>query len=300
MSHSHVSKKSLRMKYSDIPNHKPHKAEGNVILFLCYIRRFREKQLQPALFVSHSGAQKPFVERLCLDLEAARYSVFFDKDSESVAKSEQSVAQALRAAQESRLGIFLLTEEFFTKSRWPMTQLVTFVASQATNGKQVPTAQGQVPGPRLLPLYYTLSRPELKSQVRQTSWFHQWEEWAKEDPRIDVKIWKAALRSIDAWKGIDLRLLKETSDDAFRREIVKRVADFNIATTVLPFAVAATPLASDETIIGRTRLCEVIFTFNQYVLIFPTLSPYFQQQKHPGGLRSSELLTKFSCVVNRG
>jgi len=76
--------------------------------------------------------------------------------------------------------------------------------------------------------------------------------------------WKGALRSIDAWKGIDLRLLEETSDDAFRREIVKRVADFKIPPTVLPLVVAATrtatPLASDETIIGGTRWCEVIFS----------------------------------------
>jgi len=91
------------------------------------------------VFLSHSGAQKPFVQELLADLKAENHCPFYDDEESSLPKGEHFVPRILKAARHCRL---VLSEEFLT-SKWPMIELVEFVKVRKNDNK----------GLKLLPLY---------------------------------------------------------------------------------------------------------------------------------------------------
>jgi hypothetical protein len=171
--------------------------------------------------VSHSGAHKQFAELLCRDLEAAGCSAFFDRESDSAAKGAASGAAALEAAAKCRVGILLLSEEFFTASKWPMMELATMKEYR----RRITTSNVAVPA-KILPVYYTLNVSRFTHYKRQEEWIKKWETMARNDQSINLEAWKAALGDIRKHPGIHICLAQRMIDDNEGRSmIVRRVTD---------------------------------------------------------------------------
>lgn len=121
----------------------------------------RSKKTVHNVFLSHSGAQKNFVDQLCVDLVRVGQTPFFDK--RSLSKGEEFAQQIITAAQECEVAIVVISEEYFSRSKWPMLELAAIT--------QAPSK------PRILPLFLGLSCKEFKKSKRRERWFRIWEEW---------------------------------------------------------------------------------------------------------------------------
>lgn len=174
--------------------HLPDISEGWVIV------RIRQKH---NIFLSHSGAQKDFVEQLCVDLERATLHPFFDKRSNCLPKGEEFAHRILTAATECEVAVIVITDEYFYRTKWPMLELVAVV---------------EAPGCKILPLFYGLTCNEFKKQKRRDRWFRKWNEWAQLDSRIDVDTWKRALRKLDGLNGMEFK--KALGEVSYRKEAV--------------------------------------------------------------------------------
>lgn len=109
------------------------------------------------IFLSHSGAQKDFVEQLREDLERAGQSPFFDKRTNSLPKGEEFAGRIFTAAEECDLAIVVVSEEYFTRTKWPMQELV---------------ALSRAPGcKKILPLFFGISCKEFKNPERRRHWY---------------------------------------------------------------------------------------------------------------------------------
>ena len=74
--------------------------------------------------------QKPFTEHLCEKLEAIQHYAFFDKRLDCLRKGEKFYPPLMKAAEECLVAILVLSDEFVTKSKWPMMELNMFVKAQ--------------------------------------------------------------------------------------------------------------------------------------------------------------------------
>ncbi|KAG0605542.1 hypothetical protein M758_9G067200 [Ceratodon purpureus] len=163
------------------------------------------------IFLSHSGAQKNFVENLYTDLLNHHRNPFLD--IWSLPMAERFPEHIFNAAQQCRLAVVVVSEEYFT-SKWPVMELVEFVRAKKS---------GQNPNLKILPLFLGLSVIEFSDQTRQEGWFRKWAEWAEEDPsRISVAEWKEALKEVKAFNGIqfdqDMRKLA-----SFQKNVVRTI-----------------------------------------------------------------------------
>ena len=95
------------------------------------MERAGEPSLRPdhKIFVSHSGAQKKFVRKLCRDLEKCYHFAFFDERDSSLPKGERFPELILRAAGQCRMAVVVVSEEYFV-SKWPMIELHAFVQAR--------------------------------------------------------------------------------------------------------------------------------------------------------------------------
>ncbi|KAG0562692.1 hypothetical protein KC19_9G165100 [Ceratodon purpureus] len=155
------------------------------------------------MFLSHSGAQKGFVEQLCEDLERAKQVPFFDKRPDSLPKGEKFAQLIFQAARQCPLAIVVVSEEYFTRSKWPMLELGAFV---------------QTGNCTILPLFLGITCKEFGDVKRREGWFRRWSEWAQEDPRIHVDVWKEALRDLDGRNGLEFS--EALGEVAYRKEVV--------------------------------------------------------------------------------
>ncbi|KAG0567550.1 hypothetical protein KC19_7G142400 [Ceratodon purpureus] len=146
------------------------------------------------IFLSHSGAQKYFVENLCKALEDHHRFPFLDIRPRCLPKGERFPQHIFEAAQQCSLAVVVVSEEYFS-SKWPMIELVEFVRAQKS---------GLNPNLKILPLFKALLVSEFSDQTRQEGWFRKWAEWAEEDPfmRINVAEYKEALKEVKAFNGM--------------------------------------------------------------------------------------------------
>ncbi|KAG0602541.1 hypothetical protein M758_10G021400 [Ceratodon purpureus] len=163
------------------------------------------------IFLSHSGAQKYFVENLCKDLEDHHRFPFLDIRPRCLPKGERFPEHIFEAAQLCSLAVVVVSEEYFT-SKWPMIELVEFVRAKKS---------GRNPSLNILPLFMGLSHSEFSDQTRQEGWFRKWAEWAWEDPsRINVAEWQEALNEVKAFNGMqfhqDMRKLASYQKNVVR------------------------------------------------------------------------------------
>jgi hypothetical protein len=159
------------------------------------------------IFLSHSGAQKNFVEQLCEDLERAKQSPFFDKRPESLPKGEVFARHIFRAAEQCEVAVVVVSEEYFSRSKWPMLELCAFVRSSKCKV--------------ILPLFFGLSCKEFGNLERRERWFGTWHAWAQADARIRVEDWKNALRELDRRNGLEY--VEALGEVVFRKDVVATV-----------------------------------------------------------------------------
>ncbi|KAG0605460.1 hypothetical protein M758_9G061200 [Ceratodon purpureus] len=148
------------------------------------------------IFLSHSGAQKYFVENLCKALEDHHRFPFLDIRPRCLPMGERFPQHIFEAAQQCSLTVVVVSEEFFT-SKWPMIELVEFVRAQKS---------GRNPNLKILPLFMGLTVSEFSDKTRQEGWFRKWAEWAEEDPslRTNVAEYKEALKEVKAFNGMQV------------------------------------------------------------------------------------------------
>ena len=204
-----------------------------------------DAKLQPKhkIFLSHSGAQKDFVEQLCEDLEGFHHFPFFDKREDSLPKGERFPELIFQAAKHCRVAVVVLSEEFFTRTKWPMLELDAFVKAQKERNGY----------PRILPLFFKLSRAQCRESARRELWSEVWRGWARKDPKIVVEDWVNALNVFGPINGLEYKSEGEVSyRKAARSTIIRLVPpDLQFDTTSYQ---------------GSERFCKVRFIFSSFSL----------------------------------
>ncbi|KAI5078771.1 hypothetical protein GOP47_0006442, partial [Adiantum capillus-veneris] len=132
------------------------------------------------IFLSHSGAQKGFVNGLQKTLPLI-YIVFFDRDSGSLPPGFPFPPRIFEAAKTCKLAVVVVSQEFIS-SKWPMLELCTFVENSV----------------QILPLFFNLKPNDL----RKKEWVAKWEKYATEDSRINMLEWKKAVEKLRSINGL--------------------------------------------------------------------------------------------------
>jgi hypothetical protein len=187
------------------------------------------------IFLSHSGAQKEFVEQLCVDLERCHRFPFFDKRPSSLPKGERFPNLIKDAVAHCEMMVVVVSEEYFS-SKWPMIEFNDFMQATKKDKKL-----------KILPLFFGLNVEEFSDSHRHKKWFKKWETMAKADDRIKVAEWRESLKLLGAFDG---SVYEQHSKDfvAYREGIVS-----NICKSIPP------DIKYDESHVqGRSKLCQVI------------------------------------------
>ncbi|KAG0606625.1 hypothetical protein M758_9G156100 [Ceratodon purpureus] len=188
------------------------------------------------IFLSHSGKQKYFVDKLCEDLEDHHRFPFLDIRPRSLPLGERFVEHLLEAAQCCSLAVVVVSEEYFT-SKWPMIELVEFVRAKS----------GPNPNLKILPLFLELSVSEFSDQTRQEGWFRKWAEWAEKDPsRINVNEYKKALKEVKAFNGMQFHQDRRKLA-SYQKNVVRTICKL-VSPDVKWY---------DAHVQGRSNICEV-------------------------------------------
>jgi hypothetical protein len=204
------------------------------------------------IFLSHSGAQKEFVEQLCVDLERRHRYPFFDKRPSSLPKGERFPDLIKAAVAQCKMMVVVVSEEYFT-SKWPMIELNGFM--QAT--KKDPTL-------KILPLFFGLNVGEFSDGRRQKKWFKKWETMAKDDKRIEVVEWKESIRWFGGFNGL---VYDRDSNEvvAYRKEIVSSICK----------SIPSDIKYDESHVQGRSKLCQVIL-----LMIFSKVNSWWIHVRH--------------------
>ena len=186
------------------------------------------------IFLSHSGAQKLFVEYLCDELERCHRYPFFDLREESLPIGENFVKHIFAAIERCDVGIVILSEEVFT-SKWPLMELAAMV-DEVEKRKDF----------KLIPVFLRTSLTDFDNPENQERWQKCWEVMAKKNPgRVEVGKWKAVLKYIRSLNGLEQKPgLREL-------EFLKRIVDRICAI------VPAEMRLEDSYIQDRCRLCNL-------------------------------------------
>ena len=128
--------------------------------------------------MSHSGAQKDFVEQLCVDLERCDRYPFFEQRRSSLPIGEEFLELFFDAIQQCQVGVVVLSEEFFTKSKWPMSELAAIVKRKKTKMDSCM---------KIIPIFYSISHEYYCRLETHKRWIEQWKTWAKGDKRINMQ-----------------------------------------------------------------------------------------------------------------
>lgn len=208
-------------------------------------------QSKHKIFLSHSGFQKGFVERLCVELEGCFRFPFFDKRRESLPIGEDFPRHIFDAIRQCRVGVVILSDEFIT-SKWPMMELVAMherVLDEVEKGKSKF---------KVIPVFFRTSPKDLDDHDKCSEWLSCWQELARKNPkRVQVGKWEAALKYVRKLNGVvyegfgEVKLVKEIVD-----EICK----------VVPAEIKM----EDSHIQGKSRICNVsvwllIFLLNHFI-----------------------------------
>jgi len=196
------------------------------------------------IFISHSGAQKEFVEHLCKALEDRWHYPFFDRRHESLPKGEKFPKLIIQAAEQCEMLIVVVSNEYFM-SKWPMIELNTFIKAHGLNHG----AKCLDGGPKILPLFYGLSVIDLEDESTLKKWFQKWEALAKVDSnnQIVVSDWKYALNVLKSFNGVEYnKQMKEIV--AYEDEIVTHVCK----------SIVPNMKWDDSHVQGKSSICKVM------------------------------------------
>lgn len=151
------------------------------------------------------------MEQLCVDLENAGYSPFFDRRPDSLPKGERFPELIFEAAQKCLVAVVVLSQEFFI-SKWPMLELVAFVKAKKTVN----------PNLKILPLFYNLRAKDFKDQQIRKDVISLAENHAIVDGRINPQEWKDSIDVLESTNGEDFTNFGG-SEVAYRRAIVASI-----------------------------------------------------------------------------
>ena len=208
----------------------------SLCLFLAPSCSLPELTPKHTIFLSHSGAQKPFVEQLCKDFEDACYNPFFDQRDDSLQKGKKFAGLIFEAARKCRVAVVVLSKEFLS-SKWPMQELAEFVTAMDSDNKNL----------SLLPLFFNLSVSELSNESISNTWMTKWTKLADQDPtRVDVQKWEKAVQKLRGVHGLSFAKFGG-SEVKYREAVVKAI--FKL---VLPEV-----LYDTSEVQGCDRLCKV-------------------------------------------
>ncbi|KAG0568842.1 hypothetical protein KC19_6G048600 [Ceratodon purpureus] len=203
------------------------------------------------IFLSHSGAEKSFVEQLCLDLERKGYSFpFFDQRSHSLPKGKNFAPLILEAAKQCHVAVIVLSEKYLT-SKWPMIELSEFYEAK----------KGENPRLNVLPLFFKLSREDLDDRSIDERWMPKWKEYASLDRRIDLHKWRKAVKALPEVNGFNFEqpnaVQKGISGVLYRSEVEYRSA---ITQAILELSPPDLLYGTSETVVGYDRLCKMLWS----------------------------------------
>ncbi|KAG0626642.1 hypothetical protein M758_2G140400 [Ceratodon purpureus] len=201
------------------------------------ISTFRIDGTKHKVFLSHAGEQKNFVEHLYVDLEARGYIFpFFDQRQQSLPMGKDFVPLIKEAAQRCHVAVIVLSEKFLC-SKWPMIELAEFHAAQQAGNQQL----------NMLPLFYKLAVDNLDDGAIEERWMPRWRQLAKDDRRIDVEKWGAAVRALRKANGVVFGK-NGTSEVGYRKEVVRSI--FRLSPPDLLYG-------SSREMVGYDRICEI-------------------------------------------
>ena len=189
------------------------------------------------IFLSHSGAQKSLVADLCSDLLRCDRYPFFDKLRSSLPVGERFPHLIFDAIRQCEVGVVVVSEEFFTRSKWPMLELVAMVEESKKPNRRI----------SIIPVFYNISRDKCRDPNVQCEWMTKyWRKWEREDKeRINAEKWKSALGIFGSTTGLVMK--DGILDGELRAEIVEAICK----------KVPPETRGDDSGVEGKTRLCEV-------------------------------------------
>ena len=176
-------------------------------------------------------------------MERWGYNPFFDIRDDSLPKGKKFPELIFRAARQCRVAILILSEAFFTDTKWPMLELEAFVDAQEKNSEK------KSPELYILPVYLELTRVECKDNENRKRWQKKWEEMEKlevaermkemgesEKVKLEAEIevarkkgvsraqkWKDALKVLGPSNGIEYE--RSSRQDGLIDGIVRAVRD---------------------------------------------------------------------------
>ena len=146
---------------------------------------YREENLlepEHLVFLSHSGAQKSFVDQLCLDIERQDRYPFFDKSRDSLSIGCNFPNLIFQAINQCQVAVVVLSEEFFSRSNWPLLELAALVRRKTHDPKLI-----------IMPVFLGLTHAQCRDKLNHERWMRVWQGWAETGSRIDSREWQAAL-----------------------------------------------------------------------------------------------------------
>ena len=185
------------------------------------------------IFLSYSGAQAGFAEQLCVELKRLDHHPFFDKDRKySLPIGEEFPPLLFKAIKQCEVGVVILSEEYFTRSKWPMTELAAM-------------AKRKDKGFVIIPVYFGISRSECRNLVNQRRWLKTWKQWAKSGARINIEEWKQAFTLFGPINGLIYE--ERSSEVKFGDDIVEAVCQ----------KVPPATMWDDSHVRAKSRFCKV-------------------------------------------
>ena len=198
---------------------------------------FKLDRTKHKIFLSHSGAQKGFVEQLCVDLEARGYFFpFLDQRHHSLPKGKDFVPLIKEAARLCHVAVMVLSNEFLC-SKWPMIELAEFHAAQQAENHHL----------NMLPLFYKLSVDDLDEKAIKNCWMPIWIQHAIKDERIDVTKWSAAVTALRKANGL-VFCKNAMSKVAYRKDVVQHISRLSPPDLLND---------SSRDMVGYGRMCQV-------------------------------------------
>lgn len=163
------------------------------------MKQFFEPSSEPTsesihvVYLSHSGAQKRFVENLCEDLE--RHDIQFPES-----ETEKQLVRLptykyhriiLDAMKQCQVGVLIISEDFLI-SKWPMIELVAMIKEMEKPNSYM----------KIIPVYYDKSWNKLFDKENRMPLEMEWQRWANADKRINLEEWMKALNMLKPINGI--------------------------------------------------------------------------------------------------
>lgn len=152
-------------------------------------------QASTRIFLSHSGVQKGFVERLHRRLSIVYTSdcVFFDTNMKKGVYFNKEIFQAI---EQCELAIVVMSPDYF-RNKWPMVELAKIVEAQKSQ-KQPEMSPKK---PLIVPLYYKLTVKAFRKVEERNEWREAWKEIIEEEKSHHfndktLECWEEALETL--------------------------------------------------------------------------------------------------------